>query len=60
MLEPNWFLGKQDGVDVITASLEVIPEPFKSMATTLVDVCAYAGKWKETNRNMYTDLHKYH
>jgi len=23
--------------------LEVLPEPFKSMAMTLVDICAYAG-----------------
>ncbi|CAH1991259.1 unnamed protein product [Acanthoscelides obtectus] len=36
-------LGKQDGIDAIIAALEVIPEPFKSMATTMVDVCAYAG-----------------
>ncbi|XP_019869453.2 26S proteasome non-ATPase regulatory subunit 2 [Aethina tumida] len=36
-------LGKQEGVDMIIAALEVIPEPFKSMATTMVDVCAYAG-----------------
>ncbi len=35
--------GHQDQVEVTLASLEVIPEPFKSMATTLVDVCAYAG-----------------
>lgn len=38
------FSGKQEGVEAIIAALEVIPEPFKSMATTLVDVCAYAGK----------------
>lgn len=36
-------LGKQEGVDTIIAALEVIPEPFKSMATTMVDICAYAG-----------------
>ena len=33
-------------MEVILASLEVIPEPYKSMATTLADVCAYAGKVK--------------
>lgn len=37
------YLGKQEAVETVIAALEVIPEPFKSMATTLVDVCAYAG-----------------
>nr|NVI77467.1 regulatory particle non-ATPase 1 [Cucujiformia] len=37
------LLGKQEGADTILAALEVIPEPFKSMATTMVDICAYAG-----------------
>jgi len=37
------YLGKQEGADTVLSALEVIPEPFKSMATTLVDVCAYAG-----------------
>ncbi|KAJ8986255.1 hypothetical protein NQ317_009963 [Molorchus minor] len=36
-------LGKQEGVDMIIAALQVIPEPFRSMATTMVDICAYAG-----------------
>ncbi|XP_034252046.1 26S proteasome non-ATPase regulatory subunit 2 [Thrips palmi] len=36
-------LGRQEAVEAIIAALEVIPEPFKSMATTLVEVCAYAG-----------------
>ncbi|VEN37831.1 unnamed protein product [Callosobruchus maculatus] len=36
-------LGKQEGIEAIIAALEVIPEPFKSMATTMVDICAYAG-----------------
>lgn len=30
-------------MDTILAALEVVPEPFKSFASTLVDVCAYAG-----------------
>jgi 26S proteasome regulatory subunit N1 len=30
-------------VETITAALEVIGEPFRSMATTLVEMCAYAG-----------------
>ncbi|KAG1678341.1 26S proteasome non-ATPase regulatory subunit 2 [Nymphon striatum] len=37
------YLGKQEGVEAIIAALEVIPEPFKSMSTTLVDICAYTG-----------------
>nr|MBE5726996.1 regulatory particle non-ATPase 1 [Cucujiformia] len=37
------MLGKQEGADAILAALEVIPEPFKSMSTTMVDICAYAG-----------------
>merc|ERR1712226_86851 len=37
------YLGQQEAVEVILASLEVLDDPFKSMATTLVDVCAYAG-----------------
>jgi len=37
------FAGRQDAVEAITAALEVIPEPFKSMAITMVEVCAYAG-----------------
>lgn len=37
------YLGKQEGAETITATLEVLPEPFRSMATTLVDICAYAG-----------------
>jgi len=36
-------LGKQESIDTIIAALEVIPEPFRSMATTMVDICAYAG-----------------
>ncbi|KAK5639354.1 hypothetical protein RI129_011846 [Pyrocoelia pectoralis] len=37
------FLGKQEAVEAIVAALEVIPEPFKSMAVTMVEICAYAG-----------------
>ncbi|XP_041365311.1 26S proteasome non-ATPase regulatory subunit 2-like [Gigantopelta aegis] len=37
------FLGKQDAVDATLMALEVIGEPLKSMASMLVDVCAYAG-----------------
>ncbi|XP_067655757.1 26S proteasome non-ATPase regulatory subunit 2-like [Haliotis asinina] len=37
------YLGKQDSVDATLVALEVVGEPLKSMATMLVDVCAYAG-----------------
>ncbi|XP_066158811.1 26S proteasome non-ATPase regulatory subunit 2 [Euwallacea fornicatus] len=36
-------LGKQESIETIIAALQVIPEPFRSMATTMVDICAYAG-----------------
>ena len=37
------FLGKQEAAEATIAALEVLAEPFRSMATTLVDICAYAG-----------------
>ena len=37
------LLGRQDEADAMLAALEVLIEPFRSMAITLVDVCAYAG-----------------
>lgn len=37
------YLGRQEAAEAVIAALEVIPEPFKSMATTMVDICAYAG-----------------
>ncbi|XP_055949286.1 26S proteasome non-ATPase regulatory subunit 2-like [Argiope bruennichi] len=37
------YLGKQDGADAVICALDVLNEPFKSMAKTMVDVCAYAG-----------------
>ncbi|KAI8488617.1 26S proteasome non-ATPase regulatory subunit 2 [Branchiostoma belcheri] len=36
------YLGRQEAVEVILASLEVLSEPTKSFAKTLIDVCAYA------------------
>ncbi len=36
--------GAQDSIDAIIATLEVLPEPYKSMASTLVEICAYAGE----------------
>jgi hypothetical protein len=38
-----YYTGRQDGADAMLAALEVLTEPYKSMAITLVDVCAYAG-----------------
>jgi 26S proteasome regulatory subunit N1 len=37
------YLGKQEAAEVIVAGLEVLTDPFQSMAKTLVDICAYAG-----------------
>ncbi|XP_074660514.1 26S proteasome non-ATPase regulatory subunit 2-like [Tubulanus polymorphus] len=37
------YLGKQEAADAVTAALQVVAEPMKSMASLLVDVCAYAG-----------------
>ncbi|XP_064634974.1 26S proteasome non-ATPase regulatory subunit 2-like [Lineus longissimus] len=37
------YLAKQEAADTVTAALQVVQEPIKSMATMLVDICAYAG-----------------
>eukprot|EP00918_Siedleckia_nematoides_P046027 GHVU01100887.1.p1 GENE.GHVU01100887.1~~GHVU01100887.1.p1 ORF type:complete len:874 (-),score=98.80 GHVU01100887.1:308-2821(-) len=37
------YLGRQDSIEAILAALDVLPEPMKSVANVLVDVCAYAG-----------------
>jgi len=37
------YLGKQDSVEVVMAALNVLPDPFGSMAKTMVEICAYAG-----------------
>ncbi|CAM9881930.1 26S proteasome non-ATPase regulatory subunit 2 [Lampetra fluviatilis] len=37
------YLGRGEAVETILAALEVVPEPFRSFANVLVDVCAYAG-----------------
>merc|ERR1711994_192242 len=37
------YLGKQDAAEATMAALEVISEPFRQMAVTLVEICAYAG-----------------
>lgn len=37
------YLARQEAAEAIIAALEVISEPFRSMATTMVEICAYAG-----------------
>lgn len=37
------YLGRQEAADVVITALSVVPEPFRSMATTMVEICAYAG-----------------
>lgn len=37
------YLQKQETVETILAALEVVPEPLRSFANILVEVCAYAG-----------------
>lgn len=37
------YLGKQEKAEIVIQALEAAAEPYKSMAVTLVDVCAYAG-----------------
>merc|ERR1711997_1421345 len=37
------YLGKQDAAEATLSALEVLQDPFKSMAKTMVDICAYAG-----------------
>merc|ERR1719195_1369338 len=36
-------LGKQELAEATVEALAVLPDPFKSMAMTMVDICAYAG-----------------
>lgn len=38
------FTGKGEAIEAILAALEVVSEPFRSFANTLVDICAYAGE----------------
>ena len=36
-------LGRQEQAEATVEALAVLPDPFKSMAMTMVDICAYAG-----------------
>jgi len=38
------FVGKGEAIETTLAALQVVPEPFRSFANTLVDICAYAGR----------------
>nr|CAD7424986.1 unnamed protein product [Timema monikensis] len=37
------YLGQKDAIEATSATLEVLPEPFRSMAQTMLQICAYAG-----------------
>ncbi|XP_036326001.1 26S proteasome non-ATPase regulatory subunit 2-like [Rhagoletis pomonella] len=37
------YLGRQKATEAVMLTLEVLDEPYRSMATTMVDICAYAG-----------------
>ncbi len=37
-------VGKGEAIETTLAALQVVPEPFRSFANTLVDICAYAGQ----------------
>lgn len=37
-------IGKGEAIETTLAALQVVPEPFRSFANTLVDICAYAGE----------------
>ncbi|XP_034657300.1 26S proteasome non-ATPase regulatory subunit 2 [Drosophila subobscura] len=37
------YLGRQKSTEAVMMTLEVLEEPYRSMATTMVDICAYAG-----------------
>ena len=39
------FLGRQDDSEATQAALEVLPQPYRNMAITMVEICAYAGVW---------------
>lgn len=39
----NCVVGTQERSEVFIESVRALPEPFGSMTSTLIDVCAYAG-----------------
>lgn len=38
------YLGKQEAADTTVEALKVLPDPFRTFATTLLEICAYAGE----------------
>ena len=38
------YLGKQEAVDTTVEALKVVPEPLCNFASTLLEICAYAGE----------------
>lgn len=49
-------VGKGEAIETTLAALQVVPEPFRSFANTLVDICAYAGK-KHTHTTLAATGH---
>lgn len=37
------YLGRQEAAEAVMVTLEVLEEPMNSMASTMVEICAYAG-----------------
>ena len=37
------YLGKQEAAMATTEALKAVPQPFSSFASTLLEICAYAG-----------------
>ncbi|XP_069695760.1 26S proteasome non-ATPase regulatory subunit 2-like isoform X2 [Periplaneta americana] len=37
------YLGKKEAIETTSVALEVLADPFKSMAQTMLQICAYAG-----------------
>ena len=37
------YLGRQEAAEAVMVTLEVLGEPMNSMASTMVEICAYAG-----------------
>jgi hypothetical protein len=35
------FLGRQEAVEVVVTALGVIDDPYRSIATTMVEICEY-------------------
>lgn len=37
------FMGRRDAIDALSTALEVLPDPHKLAAQTMLQVCSYAG-----------------